>query len=84
MIATLRLRKIKFFDDDEAQGLVVHIHIDCDSCGEQDLVFAGHHATAIYQALGRLITTEPTLTDGGQIEFVYDRHVHRHLHPERN
>lgn len=69
MQATVIVRKLDFVrdegTDDERHALVVHVHVDCESCGEQDLVFSGHHAAAIFDGLKELIEETPELTQAG-------------------
>jgi len=57
--------------------LLVHITIDCDACGEYDIVLLGHHVKGLLQALQEVTERSPALTDGGDLEVVCRSHSHQ-------
>lgn len=73
MKSRLRVTGTKVTLESGEEFLVTEIVIDCDVCGPQRFVLAGHHLRAIRDGLIELIDLYPTLTGKDSDHSVLNR-----------
>jgi hypothetical protein len=68
----------------DAPWLIAQLLLNCSTCGESSVIFAGHHLRAIVKALQEVIdAAPPELTPEGEIEIVTSGSTKRFA-PENN
>jgi hypothetical protein len=67
--ATIRMQAVTVTHGPTSE-LVVHISIECEHCGEHDLLFGGHHVRPIVEVLQELLASDPVGTASGEVQEV--------------
>ena len=83
--AHLHMQAVVLHPGHDDQFLLVRIQVNCEECGEHDLVLSGHHLKPVMALLQRIVDdVDPALVESGEQHQTVSRSTHPVSDPRNN